>query len=357
MATILGLGMTHYPFFLGPDENMASMFVNRLQDPNLPETLRTPRGWPQLLAEEWGEDQGLAAAREHRAKSLEHFHRLRRRIDEFAPDLVFIWGDDQYENYNETIIPPWSILAYEDKMLRPWAHKVAGTRGPDNENVWGETGDQEVFVRGNREVAKALTTHLLKNGFETAYAYESNHYEGFSHAFMNTIHYLDYDRRGFDYPVISNTRNCYGTRVIGWRGRGAPIGHQAPEDPPSPPPWRCMDLGREIARFLSRTDLRVALIASGSWSHAFMCDFSYGMWPDLDGDRKMLTAMRDGDVDTWRELTTEELEASGEHELLNWYPLVGAMNELGADLVWSDMVETMLFNSPKVFAEYEEVTV
>ena len=38
--------------------------------------------------------------------------------------------------------------------------------------------------------------------------------------------------------------------------------------------------------------------------------------------------------------------------MLNWFALAGAMEELGAELEWSDWVETDIFNSNKVFAAY-----
>jgi hypothetical protein len=42
------------------------------------------------------------------------FDRTRAALDEFQPDAVLIWGDDQYENFREDIIPPYAVLAYDD---------------------------------------------------------------------------------------------------------------------------------------------------------------------------------------------------------------------------------------------------
>jgi hypothetical protein len=33
---------------------------------------------------------------------------------------VLIWGDDQYENFKEDIVPAFSVLAYEDMTITPW---------------------------------------------------------------------------------------------------------------------------------------------------------------------------------------------------------------------------------------------
>jgi hypothetical protein len=46
-----------------------------------------------------------------------------------------MFGDDQYENFKEDIVPPFAVLAYEDHDIQPWKHR----RTPDN--PWGEPVD------------------------------------------------------------------------------------------------------------------------------------------------------------------------------------------------------------------------
>ena len=36
-----------------------------------------------------------------------------------------------------------------------------------------------------------------------------------------------------------------------------------------------------------------------------------------------------GDYAPWRDLTLDTLSDAGQHELVNWFPMVGAMHELG----------------------------
>jgi len=48
------------------------------------------------------------------------------------------------------------------------------------------------------------------------------------------------------------------------------------------------------------------------------------------------------------------VEDAGRQEVLNWFALAGAMEELGARLEWAEFVETHIFNSNKVFAVYSE---
>ena len=78
-----------------------------------------------------------------------------------------------------------------------------------------------------------------------------------AHAFTNTFLYLDWDRQGFPYPVVPFAINCYGRNLIHAKGGfGHLYGPPRPEgeagDPPSPQPWRCMDVGAAIAEVLAR---------------------------------------------------------------------------------------------------------
>ena len=47
------------------------------------------------------------AARRHREVVVNGFRQLREELDSFNPDAVLIWGDDQYENFHEDVVPPF----------------------------------------------------------------------------------------------------------------------------------------------------------------------------------------------------------------------------------------------------------
>jgi hypothetical protein len=111
-------------------------------------------------------------------------------------------------------------------------------------------------------------------------------------------------------------------------------------------------MGAAVARSVRDHGERVALIASSSWSHAFLNDKDWHLRPDTEADRRLYAAMVAGDLGTWRSTTTREVVAAGQHEMLNWFCLLGAMAELGLDLEWSTFVETEIFNSDKAFAVY-----
>ena len=101
MGEILGLGMTHYPPLAGRDEDMAGILKRVMQDPALPEQYRQPAGWPEAMRQEYGNDAGKSAAARHREFLVTQFRKARRILDDFKPDFVVLWGDDQYENFRE----------------------------------------------------------------------------------------------------------------------------------------------------------------------------------------------------------------------------------------------------------------
>lgn len=350
MGEILGLGVTHYPPLTGTDQNMANILRGVLKDPGLPERLRDPANWPEQLRAEYGEDGGVAAAQRHRDSLVRYFRRARQELDEFRPDFVVVWGDDQYENFKEDIIPPFCIFAYDQIESHPWQREG----GPPN--VWNESRDTAITIKGHREAAKFLARRLLEEGVDMPYSYQPLHYQGLAHAFLNTVLFLDYDRAGFPYPVVAFQVNCYGRRVIAQRGGRASMANPLSEgdlDPPSPSPKRCLEVGAATARVLHDSPYRVALIASSSWSHAFLTDKNHQLYPDVPADRRLYEALRQGDYDTWRNTPLADIEASGQQEMLNWFMLAGAMEALGRKPDECEFIETWALNSNKCFALFK----
>src|SRR5205823_8194893 len=315
MADILGLGMTHYPPLAGRDENMMGILKGTLRDPAIPAELKDPSNWPKLMREEYGTDQGKAAAAEHREVLLNGLARIREALDDFKPDFVLIWGDDQYENFTEDIIPPFCVLAYDKIEAQPWRLKAPGM--PGGANVWTESEDFTMHVEGHRDGAKFLASGLITQGFDVCYSYRPLHLQGIGHAFLNSIAYLDYDRKGFNHRLVCFSINCYGRKVISFRGGAAKFGQSpAPEqlDPPSPSPARCFDLGAATARVLLNSPYRVAWIASSSWSHAFLHDKAWRLYPDVDSDRGFFEALQSGRYSHCREMPLSAVEDSGHQE-------------------------------------------
>ncbi|MCS5668782.1 MAG: extradiol ring-cleavage dioxygenase, partial [Dehalococcoidia bacterium] len=106
MAEILGVGLTHSPSLIAPDELKNYSLTRALQsNDRIPIESKNPESWPDAMRTEWGEDEGYTSALYQREKLVNGFRRLRSEIDTFNPDVVLVWGDDQYENFKEDIIP------------------------------------------------------------------------------------------------------------------------------------------------------------------------------------------------------------------------------------------------------------
>lgn len=347
MAEILGLGMTHYPG-MTMQASLSGRVKSFMKDPLLPERYRDSATWPEPMRREWGDDEGHTASEVHRAALIENFRWVRQELDAFNPDLLLVWGDDQYENFKEDVVPPFSVLAYDEFVVQPWQHR----RGP---NSWNEPPETTFRFQGHRQAGKYLANRLLTDGFEVAYAYRPLH-DVMPHAFLNTALFLDWDRRGLPYAILPFAINCYGRGLVKLRGSvlnnlaDVPQGEDL--DPPSPQPWRCFDIGAAVARAMEASPWRVALIASSSWSHSFLTSrYSY-FHPDVETDKRYFEALTKGDYELWRSTPLEEVEASGHHELLNWYCLAGAMAELGRKPQEARFIESWLCNSDKVFAVF-----
>ena len=341
MAEILGLGLTHYPGVAVAPEHWSKFLVRRTQAGQVPAAVFEDRaGWPAPMREEWGTDEGAAAAEAHRTRLLAAARRLRAALDAFAPDLVVIWGDDQYENFRSDCIPAFSVYIFDETVSHPYNRTVFGDVG----NAWDLPPATELVVRGHREAARELSRFLLGDGFDIAYAYATRNPHGLAHSFNNAILYLDFDRKGFDHPVIPFHVNCYGNRMLDLADGG-------PADlaPPSPSPRRCFDIGAATARFFAASPWRVALIASSSWSHANLTAKTDWLYPDIPSDRERLAELESGAFAGWRDIDIGRIEDAGQHEFLNWVCLAGAMTETGQRFETVDFVESYLFNSSKCF--------
>jgi hypothetical protein len=348
MAEILGLGLTHYSGLRFTDPDMSIFLRRTLEGSGVPAEMKDPQNWPAPMRREWSDDQGAAEAAIHRKRNLEAFARINDELARFDPDFVVMWGDDQYENFIEDVVPPFCVYILDEFRSTPFAHDP---RQPEAANPWGEGPDTTFVHRGHPAGATHLVEGLSARGTDVPYAYRLRHHRGLAHAFINTLMFLDYDRTGFDYPLVPFHVNCYGGDLIRTQG-----GHLSPgndgdrRDPPAPSARACFDLGREIARVLSESPWRVALMASSSWSHAFLTAKNHWIYPDHASDRDRLAELRAGDYAGWRDLDGAAIEAAGQHEFRNWICLAGAMSEIGAKVEIVDYIESYVMNSNKCFA-------
>ena len=108
--------------------------------------------------------------------------------------------------------------------------------------------------------------------------------------------------------------NCYGRRVNAARGLRLPLAMKDEIrnlDPPSPNPHRCMQVGAATAKIMADSPWRVALMASSSWSHSFLTEKNWQLWPDVAADRALYDALEAGDYAKWHQYKTDQIEEFG----------------------------------------------
>jgi hypothetical protein len=150
------------------------------------------------------------------------------------------------------------------------------------------------------------------------------------------------------YPVLPFHVNCYGSEMMKTAsGTGA-----VELSPPSPSPKRCFEIGRATARFLAESPWRVAVIGSASWSHGSLTPKHQRLYPDIEADRARYEELKSGQFVNWGDLDLHQMESSGQHEILNWVCLAGAMAELGQRAEVVEFAESYIFNSSKCFARF-----
>ena len=353
MGEILGMGCTHTG--LGGNavilrDQYAGMREQRRAKETTPPDLKDQKNWPVEMQRELGEDNGLAAAEEYWASLLKGFREARKAIEDFNPDFVLIWGDDQYEAIQEDLMTAFTIFNIPEIELK---RRVGYWWSPEHSLNGGSAIVPRMKV--HTTAATHVTGQLIRKGFEVAGSWRLPHGESVSHAFTNTVDYLSFDGQGFPWPVVPVAVNCYGVDLyvpqdkfpIPQSDGGMPNFKVTP--PPSPPPWRCYDLGKAIGQIIDESPWRAVLIGSSSWSHASLTKKHHYLWPDIEADRARKQDLETGNFAHWRDLSGEQLVSSGQHEFLNWVCLAGAMEGRRPEILAH--CESFLFNSTRIVAK------
>ncbi len=89
-------------------------------------------------------------------------------------------------------------------------------------------------------------------------------------------------------------------------------------------------------------------MASSGWSHAFLTEKNWWLYPDREYDRARFEELKSGNQRRWAELSNDSIYAAGDQEFRNWICLAGVVPERTPEII--DYLETWIFNSQKCFA-------
>jgi Catalytic LigB subunit of aromatic ring-opening dioxygenase len=253
------------------------------------------------LAKENGAPYGAVATEEKfleieaaAQKALDH---LAQRLEQAAPDVVVIVGDDQAELFSLSNMPSVSIY-YGDQILTHQRHLTPQTPSWVGAVMKGYAMDEVHSFPGHPEFARELIRGLIDEDVDIGAAAKVDDplKAGFGHAYGFIIERLF---KGKAIPVVPVLLNTY-------------------YPPNAPTARRAHAIGQKMGRLITRStsDLRVAVVASGGLSHFVV---------DAELDRKVLGAIKTRDGETLASLTRGELN-SGSSEILNWV-MVAAMSE------------------------------
>jgi hypothetical protein len=224
--------------------------------------------------------------------------RLAKTLEDAAPDVLLIVGDDQQEQFLEDNMP--AILIY-------WGETIENDVLPlpaDAPAYWRRARSQfhEKDARRAYPVdaihGKQLIEGLIDRGFDISHSRTLPRASGEGHAFGFVHRRLMGDA---PIPIIPIVLNTY-------------------FPPNQPTPERCPDLGTAIADTIAGWDdsARVAIVASGGLSHFTV---------DEELDRGVMTAIRDSEGNALRSIPRRKLN-SGNSEIRNWITVAAAAEKL-----------------------------
>jgi len=182
---------------------------------------------------------------------------MNEKLREMDPDVLVIFGDDQFENFDFNNYPSLSVY-------------VGGTfAGPDNDS----RGKPEKYhlVRNHRPLAVHLLRSLISSGFDPAFSLGLQNDKGMCHAIMRPLEFFD----TYDLPVVPLLANGY--------------------YPPQLPATRCYEIGRAARTAIDAfpEDLRVVAVGSGGlWHTPGRAD----AYLDEEFDQTCLRYLEKGDI-------------------------------------------------------------
>jgi hypothetical protein len=229
---------------------------------------------------------------------------LRQALEEAAPDIILVIGDDQEEMFLASSTPTFAVY---------WGESIDDF-GPDEEEqeamaaglraaLWAvHSADLESYPVPSR-FGLHLIEQLITHEFDVMQISSQPKDRSLGHAFTFVRRRLMGEKIIPLLPVLINT--YYG--------------------PNQPSPRRCYHFGRAVRRAIEAypEDVKVAIVASGGLSHFVI---------DEELDRRVLDGLKRRDFESLSTIPRRYMR-SGTSEALNWIAAGAAMEALNMEVV------------------------
>ncbi len=264
-------------------------------------------------AEDFSVLSGLPGRQRHYDRCQRALDTLAARFRAAAPDVVVLVGNDQREVFQDDFTGAFTVFCGESIPNVP-LDEARRARLPPGIAVAeaGHCPPEGATYAGAPLLARAMVRSLTADGFDIAQSARLpagvDRQAGIPHAF------------GFIYRRILRDQPPPSIPVF--------VNGGVPDNIPSAA--RCLAFGHALQRAISTwdADVKVALIASGGWTHFVI---------DEELDQRFLRAMQSRD-EAALAAVPENLFYGNTSELKNWYPVVAAMHDAGLGFELVDYV-------------------
>jgi aromatic ring-opening dioxygenase catalytic subunit (LigB family) len=220
---------------------------------------------------------------------------LGSRIRELKPDALVIIANDHYNAFSFAAVPAICV--------RVGTNAVPMKEYDMPQGVYDHLGSLVV----HDDLATRVLHDSIGAGFDLCMSWEAP----LDHAFLEPLRFMEL--AGSIPPLVPIWINCLVA--------------------PQPSPSRVYRFGQLLRRVIEAAPFNVALLATGGLYHFPGLKFDRLGESHADFDQAVIKLLTTGRGEKLGDFTTDQLCEAGEHELLNWTVLAGAVGGSRARLV------------------------
>jgi hypothetical protein len=310
MAKIIyGFGSSHGPLLSTPPERWDLRAADDRKNPEHPFRGRV-YSFAELVEvrrneKDFGKESELGVRQARHERNQRAMDRLAQKLEDVAPDIIVVVGDDQHEWFYDDIQPSFTIYCADQVINAAIDPEKLKTKSPGIALAMSASHPPEDQIYPvPADLARTIIEQVVADEFDVSVSLEQRQNQrgviGVGHAVGFIYRRILRDR---PVPVVPILLNTY-------------------FPPNQPTPKRCYEFGRSIGRAIAgwngpNAHKRVAICASGGISH-FVIDEEF--------DIRMLTAIRDRDTKTIFS-EPDSMFRSGTSETKNWITVAGILSE------------------------------